>query len=200
MILKLCEAIINDPAPKVCLCAIESLPEIISYNELELDQEICWFVFDTLSQVVNHTQEQDPNVREAAIITITKFFTNDSKTKGTCMTETPKYDLRGAKQINIIEESVGNLNINQYDTPQASNAQEIQNLIEQVPGFDKQNQKSALQALEQEIKHNPTLKARLLSAVRSGGIETLKHILEAIFRSPLVAIPLETIKGWIEAE
>lgn len=42
----------------------------------------------------------------------------------------------------------------------------------------------------------PTLKHRLRSALRARGIEALK----AIFNHPLVSIPIETIKGWVEAE
>jgi hypothetical protein len=40
----------------------------------------------------------------------------------------------------------------------------------------------------------------LLNALKAGGTEALKIALEAVFKNPLVAIPVETIKGWIEAE
>ena len=50
--------------------------------------------------------------------------------------------------------------------------------------------------IQQEIKRNPTLKARLVNALKTGGIEALK----AIFNNPLVSIPVETIKGFLEAE
>ena len=53
-----------------------------------------------------------------------------------------------------------------------------------------------LTQLKQKIKHNPDLKARLISAFKAGGIETLK----AIANHPAVSIPVEVIKGWIEAE
>ena len=52
------------------------------------------------------------------------------------------------------------------------------------------------QAIHDEIKNNPTLKARLQSALKAGGLEALK----AIFNHPLFNIPAETIKGFIEAE
>ncbi len=52
------------------------------------------------------------------------------------------------------------------------------------------------EAIQQEIKRNPTFKQRLRSALKAGGIEALK----AIFNHPLINIPIETIKGWIEAE
>lgn len=51
-----------------------------------------------------------------------------------------------------------------------------------------------------EIKHNPTIKARLLSALKAGGTEVLKLALDAIFKNPAVSISVETVKGFIEAE
>ena len=42
----------------------------------------------------------------------------------------------------------------------------------------------------------PTLKQRLISALKAGAVEALK----AIFNHPIINIPIETIKGWIEAE
>jgi hypothetical protein len=41
-----------------------------------------------------------------------------------------------------------------------------------------------------------SLKDRLLSAIKSGGIETVK----VLTNNPFVSIPLETVKGWLEAE
>jgi hypothetical protein len=52
------------------------------------------------------------------------------------------------------------------------------------------------EAIHDEIKNNPTLKARLQSALKAGGLEALK----AIFNHPFFNIPAETIKGFIEAE
>lgn len=80
-------------------------------------------------------------------------------------------------------------------------AKEIQELLDQLsqtypPTTYAQKRAVVNQAIEQEIKHNPTFKARLRAALKAGGIEALK----AIFNHPAVSIPIETIKGWIEAE
>ena len=53
--------------------------------------------------------------------------------------------------------------------------------------------------IEREINNNPTIKARLLNALKAGGTEALTQALEAVFKNPLVSIPVETIKGFIEA-
>lgn len=52
------------------------------------------------------------------------------------------------------------------------------------------------EAIHQKIKTDPTFKARLLAALKAGGLEALK----AIFNHPAFSIPLETIKGYLEAE
>ncbi|WP_287525228.1 hypothetical protein [Okeania sp. SIO2C2] len=48
--------------------------------------------------------------------------------------------------------------------------------------------------MQQEIKQNPTFKDRLINAFREGGIEALKVLFGPI------GIPIEMVKGWIEAE
>ncbi|MHC5855163.1 pentapeptide repeat-containing protein [Nostoc sp.] len=52
------------------------------------------------------------------------------------------------------------------------------------------------EAIHQKIKTDPTFKARLLAALKAGGLEALK----AIFNHPAFSIPAETIKGYLEAE
>ncbi|MEP0751680.1 AAA family ATPase [Trichocoleus sp. Lan] len=50
--------------------------------------------------------------------------------------------------------------------------------------------------IQQEIKQNPTLKGKLLSAIKLGGLETLK----AILNYSLAGISSETIQSWLEVE
>lgn len=52
------------------------------------------------------------------------------------------------------------------------------------------------EAIHQEIKRNPALKARLISALKAGVLEGLKTFVN----HPLFNIPAETIKGFLEAE
>ena len=56
-----------------------------------------------------------------------------------------------------------------------------------------------VETIKQEINKNPTIKARLLNALKAGGTEALTQALDAVFKNPLVSIPVETIKGFIEA-
>lgn len=78
----------------------------------------------------------------------------------------------------------------------ATAAAEIQQLLNQLSQTNPTNREALEAAVYQEIQHNPTLKARLKSALKAGGLEALK----AIFNHPAFSIPLETIKGWLEVE
>lgn len=49
--------------------------------------------------------------------------------------------------------------------------------------------------LQQKLKENPTLRDRLLSAAKAGGFELAKVLTD----NPFISVPLETVKGWIEA-
>nr|WP_262985852.1 pentapeptide repeat-containing protein [Nostoc sp. 'Peltigera membranacea cyanobiont' 232] len=91
-------------------------------------------------------------------------------------------------------------NIISYTSEQKHNlaqaAAEIQQLLYQLSQTSSTTDEAITEAIHQEIKHNPTLKARLQSALKAGGLEALK----AIFNHPLFNIPAETIKGFLEAE
>jgi hypothetical protein len=78
---------------------------------------------------------------------------------------------------------------------------EIQALLTQLAqaypdGSIEEKQTLAKMEFRRKAKEDPTFKERLLSAVKSGAIETVK----VITNNPFVSIPLETIKGWLEAE
>jgi hypothetical protein len=47
-----------------------------------------------------------------------------------------------------------------------------------------------------EIENNPTLKARVIGALKAGGTEAFKELID----HPLVNIVLASIEGWQEAE
>jgi translation elongation factor EF-G len=115
-----------------------------------------------------------------------------------------KYDQRNANNQFVDTAQAGSnvtFNQNNYTPEQKQNladaAAEIQQLIHQL---SKNNQTSTneviTKAIHQEIQRNPTLKARLISALKAGGLEALK----AIFNHPVFSIPAETIKGFLEAE
>lgn len=50
--------------------------------------------------------------------------------------------------------------------------------------------------LQQKLKENPTLRDRILSAAKAGEFELAKVLTD----NPFITVPLETVKGWIEAE
>jgi len=95
----------------------------------------------------------------------------------------------------------GNQIINAQQQSLASAAMEIQALLTQLAqdypeGSLEEKQTLAKMELKRKVKEDPTLKDRLLNAIKSGGIETVK----VLTNNPFVSIPLETVKGWLEAE
>ena len=82
----------------------------------------------------------------------------------------------------------------------AEAAAEIQQLLEQLSqtyptSTNKEKMAVVAEAVDQ-IENNPTLKARVINALKAGGTEAFK---EAI-NHPLVNILIATIEGWQEAE
>ena len=95
----------------------------------------------------------------------------------------------------------GNQIINAQQQSLTSAAMEIQSLLTQLAqnypdGSVEEKQTVAKMELKRKVKEDPTFKDRLLSAIKSGGIETVK----VLTNNPFVSIPLETFKGWLEAE
>jgi hypothetical protein len=112
-----------------------------------------------------------------------------------------KYQQTGNIQFVDTAQSGSNVTFNQTTPEQKQNladaAAEIQQLLNQL---SKTNPTATPQeitnTIEQEIKSNPTLKDRLIAALKAGGLEALK----TIFNHPAFTISAETIKGFIEAE
>jgi hypothetical protein len=78
----------------------------------------------------------------------------------------------------------------------AEAAAEIQQLFYQLAQTNTISTEVVISTIYQEIKRNPTLEAKLENTLKAGGLEALK----AIFNHPLFSIPVETVKGWLEAE
>ena len=95
-------------------------------------------------------------------------------------------------------------NITNYSTEQRQNlaeaAAEIQQLLDQLsqtyPTTTTSEQMIAVAKAIDEIENNPTLKARVIGALKSGGKEAFKELID----NPLVNILLASIEGWQEAE
>ncbi|MBN3907088.1 MAG: pentapeptide repeat-containing protein [Nostoc sp. NMS1] len=95
-------------------------------------------------------------------------------------------------------------NITNYNPEQKQNlaqaAADIQQLLNQLgqtypTNTPLEKQIAVTEALKQ-IDGNPTLKARVIGALKSGGTEALKEIVD----HPLVNILLATLEGWQDAE
>ncbi|MBW4635406.1 MAG: pentapeptide repeat-containing protein [Iphinoe sp. HA4291-MV1] len=96
-------------------------------------------------------------------------------------------------------------NINNYTPPQqkqnlAEAAAEIQQLLQQLeqtnPTTTTSEKMTVVAKAINEIEKNPTLKARVIGALKSGGKEALKEAVD----HPLVNILMASIEGWQEAE
>jgi uncharacterized protein YjbI with pentapeptide repeats len=120
------------------------------------------------------------------------------------------FDLKGAQfgggLVNadtVNAQQIGG-NITNYSTEQKQNlaeaAAEIQQLLNQLgqsypTSTPLEKQIAVTEALKQ-IDSNPTLKARVIGALKSGGTEALKELVD----HPLVNILLATLEGWQDAE
>nr|WP_242036794.1 pentapeptide repeat-containing protein [Leptolyngbya sp. FACHB-321] len=124
------------------------------------------------------------------------------------MSETFNTDLRGANITNYANKLQDNARqqaiLHNYAPKQrqtlAEAAAEIQQLLEQLSQSyptTTQTEKMALVTKAVEaIEKNPTLKARVVGALKAGGIETLKELID----NPLVNVLLAALEGWQEAE
>jgi hypothetical protein len=80
-------------------------------------------------------------------------------------------------------------------------AEEIEEILEQLAvRYDHTSEfqkKFVLQMeIQQKLKTDPTFRQRFINATKSGGLELIK----VVTNNPFVSVPLETVKGWIEAE
>ncbi|MEJ6486930.1 hypothetical protein N0Y54_37695 [Nostoc punctiforme UO1] len=95
-------------------------------------------------------------------------------------------------------------NITNYTTEQRQNlaeaAAEIQQLLNQLsqayPTATTSQKMSVVARAVDEIENNPTLKARIIGALKAGGTEAFKELID----HPLVNILLASIEGWQEVE
>jgi uncharacterized protein YjbI with pentapeptide repeats len=121
------------------------------------------------------------------------------------MAETPKYDLRGSKFGGGFAgdggTQIGGI-LNDYSSKQSLDeaAAEIQQLLKQLEETNPtttETEKMIIAAkAADEIKNNPTLKARVIGALKSGGTEAFKEAVD----NPLVNVLVAIIEGWMQAE
>jgi HEAT repeat protein len=210
VIITLCKILHNDTDCQNRSNAAEVLGNIVGIKDKEAILSLC-----------NSAEtDDDPDVRRCAIGAIGKIYGPrvdelntfiDLIKRTFLVSESSRINIIGnVSNINITENALGGQDFTQTinnPAPQnlAESAAEIQQLLEQLAQSNsailgEQDQAVEFETLHQELNRNPTLKSRLLSALRAGGTEALTIALEAVFQNPLIAIPVETIKGWIEAE
>jgi hypothetical protein len=143
-----------------------------------------------------------------------KFFAQTCKNQGDTMPEAPKkvsnFDLKGAQfggglvdAETVNAHQIGG-NITNYTTEQKQNlaqaAAEIQQLLTQLeqtnPTTTSAQRMAVVAQAVDEIEKNPTLKARIVGALKSGGTEALKEALD----HPLVNVFVAAVEGWQDAE
>jgi hypothetical protein len=100
------------------------------------------------------------------------------------------------QQINVVSNSQHEIQQNFSNT-----ASEIEALLVLLSQRHPKNSVADRQAifrieLERKSQDDPSLRNRFLSAAKAGSIELIK----ALANNPFVSVPLETAKGWLEAE
>jgi HEAT repeats len=210
VIITLCKILHNDTDCQNRSHAAEVLGNIVGINDKQAILSLC-----------NSAETDDnPDVRRCAIGAIGKIYGPRVDQLNTFIdlikrtfpvSESPIININSGdnSNINIGGNIHGGQSFTQTNNPApqhlAEAIAEIQRLLEQLAQrnpaiLGEQDRAVEFETLHQELNRDPTLRSRLLSALRAGGTEALKKALEAVFQNPLVAIPVETIKGWIEAE
>lgn len=132
---------------------------------------------EALPQLLQALEDEDTAVRQMAAEAIGTIG---------CLVENSNIEIN---QVNIY----GNVSVIQHSVEATVQVQKILNQIAQNRSIDTE---SIAQWVEREIEQNPTLKTRLIGALKAGGIEALK----AIFNHPFVSVPIELIMGFLEPE
>ncbi|MFB2974250.1 hypothetical protein ACE1CD_35250 [Aerosakkonema sp. BLCC-F183] len=118
------------------------------------------------------------------------------------MSESPKYEQRGAQFAGGFAETVqGDQiggNIHNYAAQQnlAEAAKDIQQLLQQLSESNPTNTPSekmvVVEKTIKQIEADPTLRERVIGAIKSGGIEAFKELIN----HPLVNILVAVLEGW----
>jgi len=186
----ICHILESDPSSLVRTNAAEALAKMGADSQEAIA---------TLYQAA--LEDSDPTVRASAVAALGEIYRNGIIFN--VLNQAIKTMSERKVQMNFnapVTGAAGNVEgdfINNPPQNLADAAAEIQQLLNQLALITPTlTQAAVAEVIQHEIKDNPTLKQRLRSALKAGGIEALK----AIFNHPLVSVPIETIKGWIEAE
>jgi|688.fasta_scaffold02648_25 uncharacterized protein YjbI with pentapeptide repeats len=142
------------------------------------------------------------------------FYAQNYHNQGDTMSQSPKkqsnFNLQGAQFAGgLVDAETVNAhqiggNITNYTPEQKQNlaeaAAEIQQLLNQLeqtyPTTTTSEKMSVVARAVDKIENNPTLKARVIGALKAGGTEAFKELID----NPLINILLASIEGWQDAE
>ncbi|OKH57801.1 hypothetical protein NIES2130_17960 [Scytonema sp. HK-05] len=124
------------------------------------------------------------------------------------MPDASKYDMKNSNIGNIIDtaqsgsqqQSTQHIYAPEQKQNLAEAAAQIQELLKQLeetnPTITETEKLIVVSKAAEEIKKDPTLKARVIAALKLGGTEAFKEAID----HPLVNILVAIIQGWQEAE
>lgn len=125
--------------------------------------------------------------------------TNHNLAKGDIITQSGSFGIGVNKGKVKAENLVGTINEAQK-VNLAEAAKEIQQLLEQLsqtyPTSTNKEKMAVVAEAVDRIESNPTLKAKVINALKTGGTEAFKEAID----HPLVNILMATIEGWQNAE
>jgi acyl-CoA synthetase (NDP forming) len=116
------------------------------------------------------------------------------------MTQDRRINIGGNVNRSVFNSGDGNI-ISQINSDSSDEVvEEIRDIFERLyKSYSHANEMQKLTVLEmelqQKVKEDPTFKQRFISAAKSGGLELVKVVTD----NPFISVPLETVKGWIEA-
>ena len=109
-----------------------------------------------------------------------------------------KYNFPKAEKVQIFEK-VDTYHEHNYGTAQdlTEAAQDIKSLLDTLSQtYDRPETAIVTHDVQVALNNDPTLRDRLRSAFKAGGIEAVK----ALFNHPVISISTETLRGFLEAE
>jgi HEAT repeat protein len=181
------DAVVSDSILQVRLKAIAALAKI-------RDEE-------AIPYLVKALDDSNPEIRAKAVEAIGEICCP--------MSENPKnqnfnfYAQVGNVNANDITTQGDQIGIQHNYAPETNLAEaavEIQLLLDQLaktyPTNTETDKKNFVVEVVNQIKQRPTLRDRTWSALKSGSIEAVK----VIANHPTISIPVEIVRGWIEAE
>jgi hypothetical protein len=171
---------------------------------------VCWSKAKKLKYIHPSLIYLENKMATSQSINIQNIAKSESEFMSENFKKQSNFDLKGAQfaggLVNadtVNAQKIGG-NINNYNPEQKQNlaqaAADIQQLLNQLshsyPTATTSERMIVVAKAVDEIESNPTLKARVIGALKAGGTEALKELID----NPLINILLASIDGWQDAE